>query len=66
MAAGPDPNRYVPPDPEASAGAHGEDGGLGDLPSTRFGLPSWAIGVIALVICLFVLSLALRGAGGPG
>jgi hypothetical protein len=66
MAAGPDPNRYVPPDPETSASAHRDGEGLGDLPSTRFGLPSWAIAAIALLICLFVLWLALRGAGGPG
>lgn len=66
MAAGPDPNRYVPPDPETTSGTHREDEGVGDLPSTRLGLPVWAIAVIAIVICAFVLSLVLRGAGGLG
>lgn len=64
MAAGPDPNRYVPPDPETTAGTHRRDEGVGDLPSTRLGLPVWAIALVALAVCAFVVALALRGGGG--
>lgn len=61
MASGPDPNHFIPPDPETTAETHRADEGVGDLPSTRLGLPVWAIGLIALAIAAFVLYLAFRG-----
>lgn len=61
MATGPDPNHYVPPDPETTPGTHARDEGLGDLPSTRLGLPVWAIALIAAAIAAFVVYLAFRG-----
>ena len=64
MASGPDPNRFDPTDPEASAETHRRGEGPGDLSSTRLGLPSWAIVVVALAIFGFLLYLVLRG-GAP-
>jgi hypothetical protein len=61
MASGPDPNRLIHPDPETTAETHRRGEGAGDLPSTRFALPWWAIGVLALLIGAFVVYLALRG-----
>jgi hypothetical protein len=49
MVQGPDPNRLNPEDPDA------QQGGLGDPPSTRFHLPSWAIALIALAILALLL-----------
>ena len=63
MPSGPDPNRFDPPDPEASAESRRRGEGAGDLPSTRLWLPSWAIVLIALAIFGFLLYLVLRG--GP-
>ena len=63
MASGPDPNRFNPPDPEAGAESYRRGEGPGDLPSTRLGLPSWAIVLVALAIFGFLLYLVLGG--GP-
>lgn len=61
MATGPDPNRFDPADPETTARTHAKDEGLGDLPSTRLGLPVWVIALLALAIAAFVVHLLLRG-----
>jgi hypothetical protein len=65
MASGPDPNQFIPPDPEATAEVHRRGEGLGDLPSTRLWLPVWAIVLLALAIGAGVVYLALGGRPAP-
>jgi hypothetical protein len=56
MAEGPDPNRHFETDPELSGEEEREGAGLGDPSSSRLGLSSWAVGVLAVVlVALFVL-----------
>jgi hypothetical protein len=57
MASGPDPNRFDPADPEMEPERHRDGDGIGDLRSTRLGLPTW--GVAVLLIAVFVLFLVL-------
>jgi hypothetical protein len=57
MATGPDPNRFNPTDPEQQPEDYRRGDSLGDLRSTRLGLPTW--GVAAVVIAVFVLFLVL-------
>jgi hypothetical protein len=57
MATGPDPNRWQPRDPELPPEERLEDDALGNPRTTRLGLPSWAIVLIALVIVAVVLYL---------
>ncbi|HEU4882153.1 MAG TPA: hypothetical protein VFT45_07910 [Longimicrobium sp.] len=57
MATGPDPNRFIPDDPETRPKDYARGDGLGDLRSTRLGLPTWGVGV--LVILVFFLFLYL-------
>jgi hypothetical protein len=53
MAAGPDPNRWTEPDPQAT------NGGVGDPKTSRLGLSSTAITVIALLILAFVAAVLI-------
>jgi hypothetical protein len=57
MATGPDPNRFEPADPEMDAEHYRHGDSLGDLKSTRLGLPTW--GVAVLVIAVFIGFLVL-------
>lgn len=57
MATGPDPNRFNPRDPEMDPADYRRGDSLGDLRSTRLGLPQW--GVAAVVVALFLLFLFL-------
>jgi|GEM_PF-2845959 len=57
MATGPDPNRFEPTDPETRPRDYQRGDSLGDLKSTRLGLPTWGVAVV--VIALFVLFLVL-------
>lgn len=55
MATGPDPNRFTPDDRETRPKDYARGDGLGDLRSTRMGLPTWGVAVmIVLVFLLFV------------
>jgi hypothetical protein len=49
MAQGPDPNRWPDTDPEAAGG------NLGDVPSTRFGLSSWIIAALVVILVIGLL-----------
>jgi hypothetical protein len=51
MAAGPDPNRWSPTDPETTGGE------LGDPRSTRLGTPSWLTALIVAVVALALLAV---------
>lgn len=60
MADGPDPNREPPRDRELKPGEEADAGGLGDFRSSRLGLPSWLIVVIAVLLVALVLFLLGR------
>ncbi len=51
MASGPDPNRYTPEDRESTQ--------LGDPRSTRLGLSTGMIAIIAVAAALAVIALAV-------
>jgi len=53
MAAGPDPNRFTETDPQAT------NGGVGNPKTSRLGLSSTAITVIALLILAFVAAVLI-------
>ncbi|HEX2078845.1 MAG TPA: hypothetical protein VHG08_14075 [Longimicrobium sp.] len=57
MATGPDPNRFDPVDPEMEPKDYRRGDSLGDLKSTRLGLPTWGVAVV--VVALFVVFLVL-------
>lgn len=57
MALGPDPNRLTPRDPDLSAEEQADGGGLPDPSSTRLGLSSWAIALLAVLLVVGVLIL---------
>ena len=57
MATGPDPNRFEPADPEMDAAHYRRGDSLGDLRSTRLGLPTW--GVVILLVAVFILFVVL-------
>jgi hypothetical protein len=57
MATGPDPNRFTPTDHETRPKDYARGDSLGDLKSTRLGLPTWGVAVV--VIALFLLFLYL-------
>lgn len=57
MATGPDPNRFTTDDPETRPEDYRRGDSLGDLKSTRLGLPHWGVG--ALVIIIFIVFLIL-------
>ena len=57
MAQGPDPNRHFETDREITRDEVKAGGGLGDLRSSRLGLPSWAIALLALLILLIFIAL---------
>lgn len=57
MAAGPDPNRWQPPDPELSPEEEEDATPIGSPPSTRLGLPPWAIVLIALLVAIVAVAL---------
>jgi hypothetical protein len=57
MATGPDPNRFDPIDPEMDPSSYSHGDSLGDLRSTRLGLPTWAVAV--LLVAVFILFLVL-------
>ena len=50
---GPDPNRLTDADPEVARGE------LGDPGATRFGMPSWAILLLVVVIAALFLAVAI-------
>ena len=57
MAAGPDPNRFDPGDPETRPKDYRRGDSLGDLRSTRLGLPTWGVAVVVLLVFLLFLYL---------
>lgn len=57
MASGPDPNRFQTTDPELEASDRAYGDTIGDVKSTRMGLSSWGIVIVALAVAVFVLSL---------
>lgn len=57
MATGPDPNRFTADDPETRPKDYSRGDSLGDLKSTRLGLPTWGVGV--LIVVVFVVFLVL-------
>jgi hypothetical protein len=57
MASGPDPNRFEPTDPEMDADHYRHGDSVGDLKSTRLGLPSWA--AVLVLIAVFVAFMVL-------
>jgi len=57
MATGPDPNRFDPVDPEMEPERYRKGDALGDLRSTRLGLPHWGVAVV--IVLLFILFIAL-------
>jgi hypothetical protein len=57
MATGPDPNRFTPDDPEMRARDYSRGDGLGDLRSTRLGLPTWGVAVVVVLVFLLFLYL---------
>ncbi|HEU0014664.1 MAG TPA: hypothetical protein VFQ45_13345 [Longimicrobium sp.] len=57
MATGPDPNRFQPTDPEAEPEDYRRGDSLGDLRSTRLGLPTVVVTLIAVAIAVFVFSM---------
>jgi hypothetical protein len=57
MATGPDPNHFDPIDPEMEPDGYRRGDNLGDLRSTRLGLPTW--GVALVIVILFIVFLAL-------
>lgn len=57
MATGPDPNKFNPIDPEMEPQDYRDGDGIGDLRSTRMGLPTWGVAVIVVLLFLFFLAL---------
>jgi hypothetical protein len=57
MATGPDPNRFDPIDPEMEPEKYSHGDSLGDLRSTRMGLPTWGVAIV--LIAVFILFLVL-------
>lgn len=60
MASGPDPNHFTPDDPEMDAEHYRRGDSVGDLRSTRLGLPTWAIVLIAVIIAVGLALLTRR------
>lgn len=60
MALGPDPYRDIIPDPEAEPEDYRRGDSLGDLRSTRLGLPTWAVTLVILAVFLLFLILIRR------
>jgi hypothetical protein len=57
MADGPDPNRFDPIDNEMDPSSYKHGDSLGDLRSTRLGLPTWAVAIV--LVAVFILFLVL-------
>lgn len=57
MAQGPDPNRNFDTDREITRDDIEQGGGLGDAKSTRLGLSSALIALVALVIAAVLVAL---------
>lgn len=57
MAQGPDPNRHTQTDRENTGDEQRAGGGLGDPRSSRLGLSSGAIAVVAVLVGLGILLL---------
>lgn len=57
MATGPDPNRFTPDDHETRPKDYSRGDSLGDLRSTRMGLPTWGVAVLVIVVFLGFLYL---------
>ena len=57
MASGPDPNRFTPDDPETRPEDYRRGDSLGDLRSTRMGLPTWGVAVLLIVVFVGFLVL---------
>lgn len=57
MATGPDPNRFTTDDPETRPKDYQRGDSLGDLKSTRLGLPTWGVAVVIVIV--FVVFLVL-------
>jgi hypothetical protein len=54
MAQGPDPNRWQPPEPQDEPREQADAGGLGNPRSSRLGLPSWAIVLLAAIVVALI------------
>jgi hypothetical protein len=57
MATGPDPNRFDPIDPEMEPKKYSRGDSLGDLRSTRMGLPTWGVAILLVAVFIFFLVL---------
>jgi hypothetical protein len=59
MAHGPDPNRWQPADPEAHPREPMESPEIGDQRTSRLGLSSTAITVLAVILAVVLLAIFL-------
>lgn len=57
MATGPDPNRFEPIDPEMEPRDYRRGDGIGDLKSTRLGLPTWGVALVVAIVFVGFLIL---------
>jgi hypothetical protein len=55
MAQGPDPNRWKPRDPGLPPREPQEAEPIGSPPTTRLGMPGWAIALVAVVVLAIAL-----------
>ena len=62
MSQSPDPNRLSPDDVDPELGPRHEahDDGIGNISSSRLGMPSWATALVILVILAFLVVVLLR------
>ncbi|HET6763808.1 MAG TPA: hypothetical protein VFH27_09045 [Longimicrobiaceae bacterium] len=62
MTQRPDLNRRTPGDndPELDARHEKHDDGIGNISSSRLGMPSWATAVVILLILAFLVVVLLR------
>lgn len=57
MATGPDPNRFEPIDHEMEPKNYRRGDGIGDLKSTRLGLPTWGVALVVVIVFVGFLIL---------
>jgi formylglycine-generating enzyme required for sulfatase activity len=57
MATGPDPNKFTPIDHEMEPKDYRRGDTIGDLRSTRLGLPTWGVAVVIVALFFFFLAL---------
>ena len=62
MAQSPDPNRRSgdESDPELQPRYERQEGGIGNIPTTRMNFPSWLSVVLLVVVVAVIIALMLR------